>query len=52
MLSFENGIPMINYGIILAYLNGIIDRTMKPLEMLFKNIYSKLIKIEVVNEIS
>ena len=31
MLSLENGIPMINYGIVLAYLNGIIDRAMKPL---------------------
>ncbi|AUG58410.1 [FeFe] hydrogenase H-cluster maturation GTPase HydF [Acetivibrio saccincola] len=30
MLSLENGIPMINYGIVLAYLNGIIDRAMKP----------------------
>jgi [FeFe] hydrogenase H-cluster maturation GTPase HydF len=35
MLSFENGIPMINYGIILAYLNGIIDRAMKPFRNAF-----------------
>ena len=31
--SMESGIPMINYGIILAYLHGILDRAMKP----FKN---------------
>lgn len=33
MFSLENGIPMINYGIILAYINGITDRAMQP----FKN---------------
>lgn len=27
--SLENGVPMINYGIILAYLYGILDRAMK-----------------------
>lgn len=28
--SMENGVPMINYGIILVYLHGILDRAMKP----------------------
>ena len=31
--SLESGVPMINYGIILAYLHGILDRAMMP----FKN---------------
>jgi len=31
--SLESGVPMINYGIILAYLHGILDRAMQP----FKN---------------
>jgi hypothetical protein len=28
--SLEKGIPIINYGIMLAYLHGILDRAMKP----------------------
>ncbi|MDQ2086259.1 [FeFe] hydrogenase H-cluster maturation GTPase HydF [Herbivorax sp. ANBcel31] len=35
VFSLENGIPMINYGIILAYLHGITDRAMKPFENKF-----------------
>lgn len=33
LFSVESGVPMINYGIILAYLHGILDRAIKP----FKN---------------
>lgn len=32
----ENGVPMINYGIILAYLHGILDRAIKPFKMNLK----------------
>lgn len=37
VFSLENGVPMINYGIILAYLHGILDRAMKPFINDFNN---------------
>lgn len=32
IFSIESGVPMINYGTILAYLHGILDRAIKPFE--------------------
>ena len=32
VFSINSGVPMINYGIILAYLHGILDRALKPFE--------------------
>lgn len=38
-IASEQGVPMTNYGIIIAYMNGILDRTIAPLPG-----YSKLLR--------
>ncbi|HBL36366.1 MAG TPA: [FeFe] hydrogenase H-cluster maturation GTPase HydF, partial [Firmicutes bacterium] len=30
IFAVENGVPMVNYGIILAYVHGILDRALQP----------------------
>ncbi len=39
--SQNNGVPMINYGIILAYLHGILDRAIKPFKKELNGGYQK-----------
>lgn len=35
----EYNIPIVNYGVLIAYLNGILDRTLEPIDSLSTNIY-------------
>ena len=35
-ISYEQGVPIVNYGLTIAYLNGILDRSLKPFDEVFE----------------
>lgn len=35
-ISYEQGVPIVNYGLTIAYINGILNRSLKPFEEVFK----------------
>ena len=34
-MSYEQGVPIVNYGLTIAFVNGILDRAVKPFKEAF-----------------